>query len=70
MWSVEYLATHQLGRYLFATNLHENEGWTSKSIADAGGWKTVRLVEHTCIHTNKATDLLGTNWAHPLKVFN
>ena len=69
---VEYLGSHQLGRHSFATNLHENEGWTSKAIADAGGWKTVRLVEETYIHTNeaaeRATALLGRNWAHPLKV--
>lgn len=69
---VEYLGSHQLGRHSFATNLHENEGWTSKAIADAGGWKTVRLVEETYIHTNEAADrataLLGRNWAHSLKV--
>jgi integrase len=69
---VEYLGSHQLGRHSFATNLHENEGWTSKAIADAGGWKTVRLVEDTYIHTNEAADratgLLGKNWASALKV--
>ena len=69
---VEYLGSHQLGRHSFATNLHENEGWTSKAIADAGGWKTVRLVEETYIHTNEAADratgLLGKNWASALKV--
>jgi integrase len=69
---VEYLATHQPGRHSFATNLHENEGWTSKAIADAGGWKSPRLVEENYIHTNdsaaRATALLGKNWSRPLKV--
>ena len=69
---VEYLATHQPGRHSFATNLHENEGWDSKSIADAGGWRTPRLVEENYIHTNdaavRAAALLGRNWARSLKV--
>ena len=64
---VQYISTHQIGRHSFATNLHESEGWTSKAIADAGGWKTVRLVDDTYIHTNKisdkATDALGKKWA-------
>ena len=68
---VEYLATHQPGRHSFATNLHENEGWDSKSIADAGGWKSPRLVEENYIHTNnaaaRATALINAKMTHPLK---
>ncbi len=64
---VQYISTHQIWRHSFATNLHESEGWTSKAIADAGGWKTVRVVDDTYIHTNKisdkATDALGKKWA-------
>jgi integrase len=48
---VEYLGTHQPGRHSFATALQQ-EGWGSKAIADAGGWKSVRLVDETYIHTN------------------
>ena len=63
---VKYLGTHQLGRHSFATAL-EREGWNSKAIADAGGWKSVRLVDETYIHTNdpaaRATSLIGTKWA-------
>ena len=69
---VDYLATHQPGRHSFATNLHENEGWTSKAIADAGGWKSPRLVAETYIHTDnsgeRATAEIGKNWAQPLRV--
>ena len=60
---VEYLGTHQVGRHSFATSL-EREGWSSKAIADAGGWKSVRLVDETYIHTNdpakRASALIGT----------
>ena len=63
---VEYLGTHQVGRHSFATTL-EREGWSSRAIADAGGWKSVRLVDETYIHTNnaagRATDMIGTKMA-------
>jgi len=63
---VEYLGTHQVGRHSFATTL-EREGWSTRAIADAGGWKSVRLVEETYIHTNnaagRATDMIGTKMA-------
>lgn len=59
---VEYLGTHQPGRHSFATSL-EREGWSARSIADAGGWKSVRLVDETYIHTNdpatRAADVIG-----------
>jgi len=64
---VEYLGTHQVGRHSFATAL-EREGWSSKAIADAGGWKSVRLVDETYIHTDnaagRASDMIGTKLAH------
>ena len=63
---IKYLGTHQVGRHSFATAL-EREGWNSKAIADAGGWKSVRLVDETYIHTNdpaaRATAVLGKKWA-------
>ena len=63
---IKYLATHQPGRHSFATAL-ANQQWTSKAIADAGGWKSVRLVDETYIHTDNpavlATAVLGKKWA-------
>ena len=50
---VEYLATHQVGRHSYATALH-GAGWSTKAIADAGGWKSAALVDKTYIH-NSAT---------------
>ncbi len=44
-----YLGTHQPGRHSFATTL-SNAGWGSKAIAEAGGWKSVRLVAETYEH--------------------
>ena len=62
---IKYLGTHQVGRHSFATAL-EREGCNSKAIADAGGWKSARLVDETYIHTNdpaaRATAVLGKNW--------
>lgn len=46
---VEYLGTHQPGRHSFASTLHE-AGWSDKAIADAGGWKTTRMVSETYTH--------------------
>lgn len=46
---VPYLGTHQPGRHSFATTLHE-AGWGTKAIAEAGGWKSVRLVAETYEH--------------------
>ena len=67
---IKYLGTHQVGRHSFATAL-EREGWNSKAIADAGGWKSVRLVDETYIHTNdpaaRATAVLGKNWSRVSK---
>lgn len=48
-----YLATHQVGRHSFATTL-SNAGFRSKEIADAGGWKSVRLVAETYEHPEDA----------------
>lgn len=46
---VEYLGTHQPGRHSYATTLSEH-GWSSKAIAEVGGWKSVRLVAETYEH--------------------
>lgn len=46
---VEYLGTHQVGRHSFATSL-SNAGWGAKAIADAGGWKTTRMVSEIYEH--------------------
>lgn len=67
---IEYLGTHQVGRHSFATEL-ANRRWTSKRIADAGGWKSVRLVDDTYIHTNdpaeEATDLIWEKYGKKFK---
>ena len=46
------------------------QNWTSKAIADAGGWKSPRLVDETYIHTNepakKAAELFGKKLAKKL----
>lgn len=59
---VEYLGTHQPGRHSFATTL-EAAGWGSKDIAEAGGWKSVRLVAETYEHPqdsqSRAADVFG-----------
>lgn len=46
---VEYLGTHQVGRHSFATSLSK-AGWGAKAIAEAGGWKTTRMVAETYEH--------------------
>lgn len=67
---VEYLGTHQPGRHSFATSL-EREGWSARSIADAGGWKSVRLVDETYIHTDdpaeRASDVIGKKLANTIR---
>jgi integrase len=63
---VEYLGTHQLGRHSFATTLSA-AGWGAKAIADAGGWKTTRMVSETYEHPQepqaKAAALFGRHLA-------
>lgn len=67
---VEYLGTHQPGRHSFATSL-DRAGWTATAIADAGGWKSVRLVSETYTHPTdsaaRAADLIGMNLASSLR---
>lgn len=46
---VEYLGTHQLGRHSFASSLSA-AGWGAKAIAEAGGWKTTRMVSEIYEH--------------------
>jgi len=68
---VDYLPTHQLGRHSFATAL-DNAGWTSKQIADAGGWESAALVQKAYVHTTdtqeKAAKQLGKVLAKRKKV--
>lgn len=63
---VPYVGTHQLGRHSFATALSE-AGWGAKAIADAGGWKTTRMVSETYEHPvniqAKAARLFGKKMA-------
>jgi len=47
-----YLGTHQIGRHSFATAL-DAAGWSPKRIADAGGWKSVRMVSETYTHPDQ-----------------
>ena len=49
---VPYLGTHQPGRHSFATAL-EGLGMTPKSVADAGGWKTVKVVTDVYLHPDE-----------------
>lgn len=59
---LEYLGTHQIGRHSFATALSD-EGWSSKAIAEAGGWESVRLVSEVYDHpeepARKAAQVFG-----------
>lgn len=61
-----YLGTHQVGRHSYATTLSD-AGWGAKAIADAGGWKSVRLVSETYEHpqdsAERAAMLFGTKLA-------
>jgi integrase len=44
-----YLGTHQPGRHSFATSL-AGAGFSTKEIAEAGGWKTTRMVAEIYEH--------------------
>lgn len=61
-----YLGTHQVGRHGAATALRKL-GWGPREIADAVGWKSVRLMEETYVHSDnaaqKAAGALGKNMA-------
>ena len=46
---LEYIGTHQIGRHSFATSLM-SAGWSAKQVAEAGGWKTTRMVSETYEH--------------------
>jgi len=63
---VAYVPPHQAGRHSFATMLDE-EGWTEAQIADAGRWKSTRLVSETYVHpkdsSRRAADLIGKKLA-------
>lgn len=59
---IPYVPPHQAGRHSFATAL-DAEGWTASQIAEAGRWKSVRLVAETYTHpvdsSRRAADLIG-----------
>lgn len=63
-----YLGTHQVGRHSFATTL-SNAGFSTKAIAEAGGWKSVRLVAETYDHPEdsgkRAAAVFGKKLARP-----
>jgi len=63
---VEYLGTHQAGRHSFATSLMA-AGWSAKAVADAGGWKSTRMVseiyEHPVDAQSKAARHFGKKMA-------
>jgi len=63
---IPYVPPHQAGRHSNATALHAH-GWQANDIADAGGWKSVRQVQETYIHTENrslaAADLIGEKLA-------
>ena len=50
---VQYLGTHQAGRHSFASFL-SSLGWHAEDIADAGRWKSVRMVSETYVHPERA----------------
>lgn len=63
-----YVPPHQAGRHSLATALHE-QGWLANDIADAGRWKSTRLVQDTYIHatgkSQAAADLIAKKLANP-----
>lgn len=67
---VEYIPTHQIGRHSYATTLAD-AGFSSKAIAEAGGWKSVRLVAETYEHPEsageKAARVFGKKKARKVK---
>lgn len=64
-----YMGTHQVGRHSFATNLTA-AGFTVKEIAEAGGWKTTRMVseiyEHPVDAQAKATNFFDKAYGKKL----
>lgn len=52
---VPYLGTHQPGRHSFATTLRK-AGLSSRETAEAGGWKTTRMVDDIYDHPAQVHD--------------
>ena len=49
---IDYVPPHQAGRHSLATALNRM-GWSANDIAQAGRWKSVRLVQETYIHADQ-----------------
>ena len=62
---IPYLGTHQPGRHSFATTLLDR-GWQSSEIAEAGGWKSVRLVSETYEHPLSAPERAAAEFGEKL----
>lgn len=60
---IDYVPPHQAGRHSLATALNRM-GWSANDIAQAGRWKSVRLVQETYIHADQkgraAADAINT----------
>lgn len=65
--NIEYVPPHQAGRHSLATALNRL-GWSANDIAQAGRWKSVRLVQETYIHADQkgraAADAISTLVSH------
>ncbi|SHF56926.1 Phage integrase family protein [Litoreibacter ascidiaceicola] len=64
---IDYVPPHQAGRHSLATALNRM-GWSANDIAQAGRWKSVRLVQETYIHADQkgraAADAISTLVSH------
>lgn len=65
---IPYIQPHQAGRHSLATMLNDM-GWSANDIAEAGRWKSVRLVQETYVHVDGrgkvAARLIGKNLTKP-----
>ncbi|WP_052418077.1 tyrosine-type recombinase/integrase [Pseudooceanicola atlanticus] len=65
---IPYIPPHQAGRHSLATLLNDM-GWTANDIAEAGRWKSVRLVQETYVHPDgkgkAAAGLIGKKMTKP-----
>jgi integrase len=60
---IDHVPPHQAGRHSLATTLNRM-GWSANDIAQAGRWKSIRLVQETYIHADQkgraAADAINT----------